>query len=60
MEEDLYSDPPVHMPVETIGVCNKCKEIAELGDGFCLKCWDKGAGNRKAVYPYIRYKRVEK
>ena len=59
MEEDLYSDQPVNIPIETLGICEKCKEIAELGDGLCLRCWDKCAGNRKS-HPNIRYKRMEK
>jgi len=43
LEDDLLSNKPVEMPEETIGTCNRCFKIGELGDGFCLKCWDKGS-----------------
>jgi len=54
LEDDFLSDKPVEMPDETKGRCNRCAKIAELGDGFCLKCWDKGSNKNKS-YPDIRY-----
>ena len=56
LEDDVLSNKPVEMPDDTKGKCKRCSKIAELGDGFCLICWDKGAGKRKG-YPDIRYKK---
>jgi len=58
IDASLLPSTPVRLPTETIGVCDRCHQIAELGDGFCLKCWDKGASKKK-IYPNIRYKRAE-
>ena len=37
---------PVILPEETYGICSKrtCKNVGELGNGMCQKCWDKGGG----------------
>ncbi len=35
----------VILPNETYGRCTrgKCKNIGELGNGVCQRCWDRGA-----------------
>ena len=34
------------LPEETMGVCihKKCNNYTFLGNGYCMKCWDKGRG----------------
>ena len=54
LEDD--SNNLIEMPDETRGKCNKCSKVAELGDGFCLRCWDRGSAKRK-VYPDVRHKK---
>jgi len=36
----------IELPEETLGLCAtpKCTKYTYLGDGYCLKCWDKGHG----------------
>jgi len=36
----------IKLPEETMGMCAKegCNNFAYLGDGYCIKCWDKGFG----------------
>ena len=50
--DDLNLDKPVEMPDDTKGKCKRCNKLAELGDGFCLQCWDKGSTKNKS-YPKI-------
>jgi len=37
-------------PIYTIGVCKRSRECrqfdVDLGNGFCVICWDKGFGGR--------------
>ena len=47
MEDELFPNKPVAMPDETKGRCNRCNKLKELGDGFCLECWDKGSTKDK-------------
>ena len=39
----FYRDiEPVRMPTFEIGMCKKCKQYdIELGDGYCVDCYDK-------------------
>jgi len=62
LEDDFLSYKPVEMPDETKGKCNRCSKIAELGDGFCLKCWDKGSSKHKSYsnIPHQSNRRREK
>ena len=57
--DDLNLDKPVEMPDDTKGKCKRCSKIAELGDGFCLKCWDKGS-NKDKSYLNVRSKSKRK
>ena len=47
LNDDLFPSRPVEMPNETNGMCKRCGELKELGDGFCIKCWDKGSNKNK-------------
>jgi len=55
LEDDLLPNVLVKMPDATKGTCNRCHQVAELGDGFCLGCWDKGSIKDK-VYSDTRNK----
>ena len=45
--QGVYNEP---MPNATEGRCKKCRKFGELGDGYCIKCWDRTAGkNRKSM-----------
>ena len=57
LEDDLLPKSPVEMPDETSGICERCDKLAELGDGFCLTCWDKGSTRHKV---YLEKKRSKK
>ena len=41
----------VSLPEETYGICSKpsCKNIGELGNGICQRCWDRGASGKSRV-----------
>ena len=47
--DDLLPCKPVDMPDSSRGKCARCNKLAELGDGFCAICWDKGS-NKNQVY----------
>tara|TARA_R110000824_G_scaffold93538_1_gene226185 strand:+ start:509 stop:778 length:270 start_codon:yes stop_codon:yes gene_type:complete len=49
--DELFPNKPVEMPAETKGKCKRCKQIQELGDGFCILCWDKGSDKNKDYTP---------
>ena len=29
---------------EDVGECRGCGKVEELGDGLCMKCWDRKSG----------------
>ena len=35
------------LPQEGWGACSRCKKYEMLGDGKCMKCWDKSASKDK-------------
>jgi len=39
---DVYKDVPY--PIESYGICirKRCHGYGVLGDGYCIRCWDKG------------------
>ena len=42
----VYADIPE--PVESYGMCIKknCYGYGILGDGYCVRCWDKSCSNK--------------
>ena len=38
----VYTDIPP--PIESYGICSRkcCYGYGILGDGYCVRCWDKG------------------
>jgi len=36
--------PEHSMPKESEGPCKKCKQVKLLGNGYCLRCWDRKTG----------------
>ena len=56
IEDELFTSKPVEMPSETMGECNRCGKLKELGDGFCIECWDKGS-NKNKVYKQPKRKK---
>jgi len=44
---DLFPRNEVEVPDATHGECRRCGQLKELGDGFCMKCWDRGSNKNK-------------
>ena len=44
---NVYADIP--LPIESYGECirKNCYGYGTLGDGYCVRCWDKGKNKRK-------------
>jgi len=42
--ESVYNEP---MPNATEGRCKKCRKFGELGDGYCIDCWDRTSGKHR-------------
>ena len=46
-----YTQEPVSMPIVGVGECKnsrRCRNIvADLANGYCVQCWDKGLDNRR-------------
>ena len=39
----------VQYPIESYGICirRNCHGYGTLGDGYCVRCWDKGYNKQK-------------
>ena len=61
LEDELFPNKPVELPDDTKGRCKRCNKLSELGDGFCLLCWDKGSDkNKDYKQPKRKYKKKGK
>ena len=45
----IYVDVPE--PISSYGLClrKRCNEYGILGDGYCVRCWDKGYAEKYKV-----------
>ena len=34
----------IKLPAAVTGICRRCKVLGELGDGYCVRCWDRKVG----------------
>ena len=43
---NVYTDVPP--PIESYGMCvrKSCHGYGVLGNGYCVRCWDKGYNNK--------------
>ena len=52
----IWRDTPE--PVHTVGTCklwHYCQQAdVDLGNGYCVKCWDRGYGGSKQAYDYAK------
>lgn len=55
---------PIKTPIESIGSCKNVRncgnEMVYLGNGYCLRCWDKGLGGGIKIPAYKKRKSMTK